>query len=179
LLRDVVPDKVISAQDFDTAADNYGGNQAVVTAEQANVDRLEAQEAFKIIRAPFDGTVTARNTDIGAYVPAGSGTPLFRMAATSRLRVYVTVPQALSSLIRVGEQAELTVDQFPGRKFPAQVVGTAGAISSDAKRLLTELEVPNSTGELSSGSYVQLTLDIPIDDRGVIIPAETSISRLL
>ena len=166
--------KVISAQDFDTAADNYGGNQAVVTAEQANVDRLEAQEAFKIIRAPFDGTVTARNTDIGAYIPAGSGTPLFRMAATSRLRVYVTVPQALSSLIRVGEQAELTVDQFPGRKFPAHVVGTAGVISSEAKRLLTELEVPNPTGELSSGSYVQITLDIPIDDRGVIRTLTTS-----
>jgi membrane fusion protein, multidrug efflux system len=73
----------------------------------------------------------------------------------------------------------MTVDQFPPRKFPAQVVGTAGAISSDAKRLLTELEVPNPTGELSSGSYVQITLDIPIDDRGVIVPAETSTSRLL
>lgn len=75
--------KVISAQDFDTAVDNYRGNQAVVTGEQANVDRLEALEAFKIIRAPSDGTVTARNTDIGAYVPAGSGTPLFRIAVTS------------------------------------------------------------------------------------------------
>jgi multidrug efflux pump subunit AcrA (membrane-fusion protein) len=95
------------------------------------------------------------------------------MAATSRLRVYVTVPQALSSLIRAGEQAELTVDQFPSRKFPAHVVSTAGAISSDAKRLLTELEVPNPTGELSSGTYVEITLDIPIDDRGIIIPAET------
>jgi multidrug efflux pump subunit AcrA (membrane-fusion protein) len=95
------------------------------------------------------------------------------MAATSRLRVYVTVPQALSSLIRIGEQAELTVDQFPGRRFPAQVVGTAGAISSDAKRLLTELEVPNPTGELSSGSYVQTTLSISTDDRGLIIPADT------
>jgi multidrug efflux pump subunit AcrA (membrane-fusion protein) len=99
------------------------------------------------------------------------------MAATSRLRVYVTVPQALSSLIQVGEQADLTVDQFPGRKFPAHVVGTAGAISSDAKRLLTELEVPNPTGELSSGTYAQITLDIPIDDRGVIIPAETLLLR--
>ena len=95
------------------------------------------------------------------------------MAATSRLRVYVTVPQALSSLIRVGEQAELTVDQFPGRKFLAHVIGTAGAISSDAKRLLTELEVPNPTGDLSSGTYVQITLNIPIEDRGLIIPAET------
>jgi hypothetical protein len=116
---------------------------------------------------------TARNTDIGDYIPAGSGTQLFRMAATSRLRAYVTVPQALSALIRVGEQAELTVDQFPGRKFPAPVVGTAGSNQLRHQRLLTELEVPNPTGELSSGSYVQITLDTPIDDRGVIIPAET------
>jgi RND family efflux transporter MFP subunit len=171
--QDLFKGKVISAQDFDTAADNYGGNQATVIADQANVDRLEALEAFKIIRAPFDGIVAARNTDIGAYVPAGSGTQLFRMAATSRLRVYVTVPQVFSSLIRVGEQADLTTDEFPGRKFPAHVIGTTGAINSDAKRLLTELEVLNPAGELLSGSYVQITLDIPIDDRGVIIPAET------
>jgi RND family efflux transporter MFP subunit len=165
--------KVISAQDFDTAADNYAGARSTVVADQAQVGRLQALEDFKILRAPFDGIVTGRNTDIGAYIPAGSGTQLFRMAATSRLRVYVTVPQALSSLIRIGEQAELTVDQFPGRRFPAQVVGTAGAISSDAKRLLTELEVPNPTGELSSGSYVQTTLSISTDDRGLIIPADT------
>jgi RND family efflux transporter MFP subunit len=165
--------KVISAEEFDTATDNYTGACSTVVADQAQVGRLQALEDFKIIRAPFDGIVTARNTDIGAYIPLGSGTQLFRMAATSRLRVYVTVPQALSSLIQVGEQAELTVDQFPGRKFPAHVIGTAGAINSDAKRLLTELEVPNPTGELSSGSYVQITLDIATDDRGLIIPAET------
>jgi RND family efflux transporter MFP subunit len=171
--QDLFKTRVISAQDFDTAADNYAGAGSTVVADQAQVGRLQALEDFKILRAPFDGIVTARNTDIGAYIPAGSGTQLFRMAATSRLRVYVTVPQALSSLIKVGEQAELTVDQFPGRKFPAHVVSTAGAISSDAKRLLTELEVPNPIGELSAGSYVQITLDIPIDDRGIIIPAET------
>jgi RND family efflux transporter MFP subunit len=165
--------KVISAQDFDTANDNYAGSSSTVIADQAQVGRLQALEDFKILHAPFDGIVTARNTDIGAFIPAGSGTQLFRMAATSRLRVYVTVPQSLSALIQVGEQAELTVDQYPGRKFPAQVVSTAGAISSDAKRLLTELEVPNPTGELSSGTYVQITLDIPTDDRGLIIPADT------
>jgi RND family efflux transporter MFP subunit len=165
--------KVISAQDFDTANDNYAGASSTVIADQAQVGRLQALEDFKILHAPFDGIVTARNTDIGAFIPAGSGTQLFRMEATSRLRVYVTVPQSLSALIQVGEQAELTVDQYPGRKFPAQVVSTAGAISSDAKRLLTELEVPNPTGELSSGTYVQITLDIPTDDRGLIIPADT------
>jgi RND family efflux transporter MFP subunit len=165
--------KVISAQDFDTAADNYAGASSTVVADQAQVGRLQALEDFKILRAPFDGIVTARNTDIGAFIPAGSGTQLFRMAATSRLRVYVTVPQALSSLIQVGEQAELTIDQFPGRKFPAHVIGTAGAINSDAKRLLTELEVPNPTGELSTGTYVQITLDISTDDHGIIVPADT------
>ena len=165
--------KVVSAQDFDTATDNYAGASSTVIADHAQVGRLQALEDFKILHAPFDGIVTARNTDIGAYIPAGSGTQLFRMAATSRLRVYVTVPQALSSLIQVGQRAELTVDQFPGRKFSAQVIGTAGAITADAKRLLTELEVPNPTGELSSGAYVQITLEISTDDRGLIIPADT------
>ena len=171
--QDLFKNNVIAAQDYDTAAYNYAGDQGTVIADQANVSRLEALEAFKIVRAPFDGIVTARNTDIGDYVPAGSGTQLFRMAAISRLRVYVTVPQAFSSLIKVGGQAELTVDQFPSRKFPAHIVGTAGAIDPTSKRLLTELEVPNPTGELLSGSYVQMTLDIPIDSRGVIIPAAT------
>jgi RND family efflux transporter MFP subunit len=171
--QDLFKNNVIAAQDFDTAADNYAGDQGTVIADQANVSRLEALEAFKIVRAPFDGIVTARNTDIGAYVPAGSGTQLFRMEAISPLRVYVTVPQAFSSLIKVGGQAQLTVDQFPGRKFPAHIVGTAGAINSTSKRLLTELEVPNSTGELMPGSYVQITLDIPVDNRGVVIPART------
>jgi RND family efflux transporter MFP subunit len=171
--QDLFKTNVIAAQDFDTAANNYTGDQATVIADQANVGRLQALEAFKILRAPFDGIVTARNTDIGAYVPAGSGTQLFRMAATSPLRVYVTVPQAFSSLIRAGGQAQLTVDQFPGRQFPAHVVSTAGAINSTSKRLLTELQVPNPTGELLPGTYVQITLDIPIDNRGVLIPART------
>jgi RND family efflux transporter MFP subunit len=171
--QDLFKTNVIAAQDFDTAANNYTGDQATVIADQANVGRLEALEAFKILRAPFDGIVTARNTDIGAYVPAGSGTQLFRMAATSPLRVYVTVPQAFSSLIRAGGQAQLSVDQFPGRQFPAHVVSTAGAINSTSKRLLTELQVPNPTGELLPGTYVQITLDIPIDNRGVLIPART------
>jgi len=171
--QDLFKTNVIAAQDFDTAANNYTGDQATVIADQANVGRLEALEAFKILRAPFDGIVTARNTDVGAYVPAGSGTQLFRMAATSPLRVYVTVPQAFSSLIRAGGQAQLTVDQFPARQFPAHVVSTAGAINSISKRLLTELQVPNPTGELLPGTYVQITLDIPIDDRGVLIPART------
>jgi RND family efflux transporter MFP subunit len=169
--QDLFKNKVIAAQDFDTAADSYAGARSTVIADEAAVGRLQALEGFKIVRAPFDGIVTARNTDIGDYVAAGSGSALFGMAATSVLRVYVTVPQAFSSLIKAGEQAQLTVNEFPGQTFPAHVVSTSGAISPTSKRLLTELEAANPTGAPLAGAYVQTTLDIPIDERGVMIPA--------
>jgi len=171
--QDLFKNKVIAAQDFDTAANNYSGDESTVVVDQAIVNRLQALEAFKIIRAPFDGIVTARNTDIGGYIPAGSGTPLFQLAATSRLRVYVDVPQAFSPFVKVGGEAELALNEFPGQAFPARVVSTAGAINTTAKRLLTELDAPNPTEQLPSGAYVQVTLKIPIDNRGVTIPART------
>jgi RND family efflux transporter MFP subunit len=168
---------VISAQDFDTAADNYAGARSTVVVDQAAVGRLEVLENFKILRAPFDGIVTARNTDIGDYIPAGSGTALFRMAATSVLRVYVTVPQTLSALVKAGEQAQITVNQFPGQTFQAHVVSTAGAINPTSKRLLTELEAPNPTGAPLAGAFIQTSLDIPIDRAGVLIPPMTLLSQ--
>jgi RND family efflux transporter MFP subunit len=171
--QDLFKNKVIAAQDFDTAADNYAGARSTVIEDQAAVGRLQALEEFKTVRAPFDGIVTARNTDIGDYVAAGSGTALFRMAATAVLRVYVTVPQAFSSLLKAGEQAELAVNEFPGQTFPAHVVSTAGAINPTSKRLLTELEASNPTGAPLGGAYVQTTLDIPVDGRGVMIPPMT------
>jgi RND family efflux transporter MFP subunit len=171
--QDLFKNNVIAAQDFDTAADNYAGAHSSVIADEAVVGRLQALEAFKIVRAPFAGIVTARNTDIGDYVAAGSGTALFRMAATSVLRVYVTVPQAFSSLVKPGEEAELTVNESPGRTFSAHVVSTAGAINPTTKRLLTELEAPNPTGAPLSGAYVQTSLNIPMDGRGVMIPPMT------
>ena|SRR5258708_3670620 len=164
---------VISAQDFDTAADNYAGARSTVVVDQAAVGRLEVLENFKILRAPLDGIVTARNTDIGDYIPAGSGTALFRIAATSILRVYVTVPQTLSALVKAGEHAQMTVNQFPGQTFQAHVVSTAGAINPTSKRLLTELEAPNPTGAPLAGAFIQTTLDIPIEGAGVMIPPMT------
>jgi RND family efflux transporter MFP subunit len=171
--QDLFQRNVIAAQDFDTAADNYGQNQGIVIADQANVNRLEALEAFKIIRAPFDGFVTARNTDIGAFIPTGSGTQLFRMARISPLRVYVDVPEPFAEFVKVGAEAELTVGQVAGRKYAAQVVGTAGAINPTTKRLLTELEVPNKTDQLFPGAYVQVALKIEGNKGDLTIPAGT------
>jgi RND family efflux transporter MFP subunit len=175
--QDLFHRNVIAAQDFDTAADNYGQNQATVIADQANVNRLEALEAFKIVRAPFDGIVTARNTDTGAYIPLGSGTQLFRVARISPLRVYVNVPEPFTEFVKIGGEADLTVGKVSGRKFAARVVGTAGAINPTAKRLLTELEVPNKTGELFSGEYVQVTLKIEGNKDDLTIPAGTLLFR--
>ena len=163
---------VIAAQDFDTVASNYHGSEATVIADQAIVNRLEALEAFKNVRAPFDGIVTARNIDIGAYVPSGSGTQLFRLARISPLRVYVDTPEAFAPLVHPGDEADLTLNQFPARKFAAQVVATSGAINPTSKRLLTELEVPNKTGELQSGAFVQITLRLQTST-AVTIPAKT------
>jgi RND family efflux transporter MFP subunit len=169
--QDLFQRNVIAAQDFDTAADNYGQNQATVIADQANVNRLEALEAFKIVRAPFDGIVTVRNTDIGAFIPLGSGMQLFRLARISPLRVYVDVPEPFTEFVKVGAEADLTVGEVGGRRFTARVVGTAGAINPTAKRLLTELEVPNQTGRLFPGAYVQVTLKIAGNKGDLTIPA--------
>jgi RND family efflux transporter MFP subunit len=171
--QELLRTNVIAPQDFDTAADNYGQDQGTVIADQANVNRLDALEAFKIVRAPFDGIVTARNTDIGAFIPLGSGTQLFRLARISPLRVYVDVPEAFTEFVKVGADAELTAGPVAGRKFPARVVGTAGAINPTAKRLLAELEVPNQTGQLFPGAYVQVTLQIEGNKGDLTIPAGT------
>ena len=168
---------VIAAEDFDTAADTYRENQAMIMADQANINQLEALEAFKIIRAPFKGIVTARNTDIGDYIASGSGTQLFRMQQTSPLRVYVNVPQGFADLVKIGTEGELTLDEFPGRKFQGRVTDTAKAIDPTSRTLLTELQVPNETGELFPGAYALITLQVA-DDTGILtIPSNALLFR--
>src|SRR6516225_8263549 len=111
-VQDLFNRRVISAQDFDNASADLRVKQATVAADQANVDRLSALEAFKLVRAPFNGVVTQRNTDVGAYVAAGSGTQLFRMAQTSPLRVYINVPQTFAQFVKTGTKADLTLNEL-------------------------------------------------------------------
>jgi RND family efflux transporter MFP subunit len=168
---------VIAAEDLDTAADTYRENQGMIMADQANINQLEALEAFKIIRAPFSGIVTARNIDIGDYIASGSGTQLFRMQKTSPLRVYVNVPQAFAELVKIGTEGELTLDEFPGRKFLGHVTDTAKAIDPTSRTLLTELQMPNETGELFPGAYALITLHVG-DDTGILtIPSNALLFR--
>jgi RND family efflux transporter MFP subunit len=169
--QDLFKQKVIAPQDLDTAADTYYENQATAAADEANIDRLNALEAFKLVRAPFDGIVTARDTDIGAYVAAGSGTELFRVARTSPLRIYVNVPQELAQLVNIGVEGDLTLPEFPGRTFAAHVTNTAGAVDPTSRSFLTELQIPNETGELLPGAYANVSLRLNGNRGLVTIPS--------
>jgi RND family efflux transporter MFP subunit len=176
--QDLFKRNVIAGEDFDTAADTYRENQATVMADQAIIHRLEALEGFKIVRAPFNGMVTARNTDLGDYIAAGSGTQLFRMQQTSPLRVYVNVPQDFANLVKIGTAGDLTLDEFPGRKFIGQVTNTAKAIDPISRTLLTELQVPNETGELFPGAYALITLQVN-DKTGLLtVPSNALLFRM-
>jgi RND family efflux transporter MFP subunit len=168
---------VIASQDMDNSTGDLQVKQATVTADEADVKRLEALEAFKLVRAPFDGILTSRNTDVGALVNSGSGNALFTMAQTSPLRIYVTVPESFSHAVHEGTQADLSFNEFPNRHFPAKVVRTAGAIDPTTRTLLTELQVPNESGELFPGAYAQVRLQTESADRAWLVPANVLLFR--
>jgi RND family efflux transporter MFP subunit len=169
--------KVLDAQTRDTSADTYEEDQAKVAADQANIDRLNALEAFRLLRAPFDGIVTARDVDVGAYVANGSGNQLFRVARTSPLRIYVNVPQRDAQLVKIGMEADLTLPQFPNRTFRAQVTNTAEAVDPTSRSLLTQLQIPNESGELLPGAYAEITFKFADDSRFLTIPENTLLFR--
>ncbi len=149
-------------------------------AAQANLGRLQDLQAFKIVRAPFDGVITARNTDYGALINAGNGGPaqeLFHIAAIKKLRVFVNVPQAYARSAVTGTPADLTLAEFPGRRFRGQLVRTAEAMDAGTRTLLVEVDLDNSTGELRPGAYAEVHLLLPASVRSVIIPVSAILFR--
>jgi RND family efflux transporter MFP subunit len=175
--QDLLQRKVIARQDFDNAESDFRSKEATVNSDQAIALRLEALEAFKVLKAPFDGIVTARNTDIGAMVNAGSGTPLFVVARVKPLRVYINVPESMAHQVTVGDGAELKFEEFPDRTFAGRVVRTAGAIDPTSRTLLTEVEVPNENGQLFPGAYMQVHLTTGGKEQSLLIPANTLLFR--
>jgi len=150
---------------------------ANVDAARANVRRLEELQSFESVRAPFAGTITARNTDVGQLISAASGRELFRLAQTGTLRVYVRVPQTSARSIVPGQIAELTVREMPGRTFPAKVVRTSGAMSAESRTLLTELQVDNSRGELLAGTFAEVRFNEAVNDSMLTLSANTLLFR--
>lgn len=159
----------VSQQDADEKAGNAEARNADVAAAQANVDRLQALESFKRIVAPFDGVVTARETDVGALINAGSatGVELFRVADVHQMRIYVRVPQALAGGLQPNQPAELHLPQRPNETFPATVLTTAHAINPNSRTLLVELMADNAKGDLEPGTYAEVHFKLP-ENPGVL-----------
>jgi RND family efflux transporter MFP subunit len=171
----------VSQQDVDNAVGSYNANKAIVEADQANVREVQALQSFEKIYAPFDGVVTARNTDIGDLINSGSGggvkTDLFHIAQPGTLRVYVNVPEEYSQGMKVGMTAGLGLAEFPGRVFRGKLVRTADAINVTTRTLLIEIDVANPSGTLLTGSYAEVHLAVPSHASTYLLPVNTLIFR--
>jgi RND family efflux transporter MFP subunit len=178
---DLLKSDSVSKQDADNAAGDYAAKQATVQSSQANVRRLEELQAFEKIYAPFEGVITARNTDIGALIDSGgsggSRTELFHIAQPDKLRVYVNVPEAYSQAAKPGLTADLVLSEFPGRRFQGTLVRTADAIDQSTRTLLVEIRVNNPTGTLLSGAYAEVHLKLPSAASAFILPVNTLLFR--
>ncbi len=174
---DLLKTASVSEQENAEKQADYKLKTATVEADRANVHRLEQLQSFERITAPFAGTITARNTDIGDLITAGSGMELFHLAQTRTLRVYVRVPQSAARGIVTGQSAELLIPEIPGQKFTATVTSTSEAMSTDSRTLLTELQVDNSQGEILPGSYAQVRfLDSKVNTV-LMLPSNTLLFR--
>jgi len=171
----------VSQQDVDNAVGTYNANKAIVEADKAAVEQYSALVSFEKVYAPFDGVITARNTDIGDLINSGSSsapkTDLFHIAQPGKLRVYVNVPEEYSRGIAVGMTADLTLAEFPGRKFKGNVVRTADDINVTTRTLLIEIDVDNPTGTLLTGSYAEVHLAVPTQSSTFLIPVNTLLFR--
>lgn len=150
---------------------------ADVQSQKAYLHRLEELKMFASVTAPFAGTITVRDTDVGQLITAQASRELFRLAQTDTLRVFVSVPQTLSRAVIPGVSAELTLAELPGRKFMAKVVRTAGAMDANSRTLLTELEVDNRRGEILSGGYAQVHFIDAKSAAQLTLPANTLLFR--
>jgi RND family efflux transporter MFP subunit len=171
----------VSKQEADNAAGDLAAKKATVQSAQYNVKRLEELQSFEKIYAPFDGIITARNTDIGALIDSGASggtrTELFHIAQPDKLRVYVNVPEAYSRAAVPGLTADLSLAEYPGRLFQGTLVRTANAIDAATRTLLVEIQVINPSGQLRSGSYAEVHLKLPGAVSAFVVPANALLFR--
>lgn len=167
----------VAKQDVDQRTYTWDANVAQVKAAQANVDRLVAEEGFKRLLAPFDGVVTARQTDIGALINAGAagGAALFVVSETSKLRVYVNVPQSYVPSVPPGTQATITVPEHPGKAYTGTVEASAQSVNPSTGTTLMQIIVDNSAGEMMPGDYASIHLRVAPAANLLSVPASALI----
>ena len=178
--EDLLKTRAVSIQDRDNSSSALAANQATVQSKRANVARLEQLQSYEKVAAPFDGVVTARNTDVGALIDADANSPakeLFHLAAIDKLRVYVSVPEVDEQAAVPGTKATLTLDEFPGRSFQGTLVRNANAIDLTSRTLLVEVDVANPDRLLLPGAYTSVHLSLPSGGGAVTVPSNTLLFR--
>jgi multidrug efflux pump subunit AcrA (membrane-fusion protein) len=194
---DLLKSDAVSQQDTDNAVSDTKAKETIVKSAQANVKRLEQLQGFERIVAPFDGILTARNTDNGQLINSGNASSgnttavgnnaagsaaanvheLFHIAAINTLRVFINVPQIYSNDAKSSATANLTLAQFPGRQFQGKLVRNASSIDLATRTLLVEVDVNNRTGELLPGSYVEVHLKLASGKPTILLPVSALIFR--
>jgi RND family efflux transporter MFP subunit len=178
--EELLKTRSVSTQDRDNADWALAADKGIVRSNEGNVARLAQLQSYEKVYAPFDGIVTARNTDIGALIDADANSPskeLFHLAAIDTLRVYVAVPEPYSSVAQAGASATLTLDEFPGESFHGRLVRNANAIDLSSRTLLVEVDVDNPTGRLLPGAYTSVHLSLPSALQSITVPANTLLFR--
>ncbi|WP_254459051.1 efflux RND transporter periplasmic adaptor subunit [Xanthomonas sacchari] len=163
--------EVVSKQAVDEKTGDYDAKRALAQSAQANLERLEALKGFARLVAPFDGTVTARETDVGALINAGGGQELFVVSDTRKLRMYVNVPQSDAPSVHTGSRVTLTVPEYPGQTFSGVVDSASGAVNAASGTTLVQVAVDNQDGKLLPGGYASVRFDLPADAALLRVPA--------
>jgi RND family efflux transporter MFP subunit len=167
----------VSKQEVEERVGDYAVKQAMVNAAQANVNRLRTMQQFTRIVAPFDGVVTARETDVGALINAGGGTgpELFVVSDTRRLRLYVNVPQVYAAMLSAGMKAQVAVPERAGTRYEATIESTSGAVNTATGTTLVQLALDNAKGDLLPGGFANVSFDLPKSSTTLRIPASALI----
>jgi RND family efflux transporter MFP subunit len=178
---DLLAQNAVATQDTENFVTQQAATNTQVKSAQANVDRLEQLTGFEKIYAPFDGVVTARDVDIGTLINAGAGTTggreMFHLDDEHTMRVYVNVPQVDAPSCTPGTAADLTLNEYPGRRFHGQVVRTSRAIDPTSRTLLVEVDVPNGDGALVPGAYTEVHFRVKVAHQTLIVPVSTLLFR--
>jgi RND family efflux transporter MFP subunit len=175
--QSLVKANIVTQQELDERAADLASKQASVQSNQANVDRLIALTAYKRVTAPFDGFVTARDTDVGALINGGgsTGNPMFVISDTRKLRVYLNVPQSYVPLIRIGTRTTVSVPEYPDRTFPAALEFSAQSVDAATGTTRMQLTVDNGSGDLLPGAFANVRVDLSRDSQPLHIPASALI----
>lgn len=177
--KELLATESVSKQDAEEKAGDAAAKKASADAAAANVSRLRQLESFEKVVAPFDGVVTARNTDVGALINAGqsAGSELFRLADTHKLRIYVQVPESYAARVKPGLSAELKFSEQQGKTYTAALVRTSNALDPALRTLQVELQLDNAEHEVFPGAYAEVHLKLAGNGQTLRLPANTVLFR--